>query len=61
MEIRWRDATLTQAVLDGGGWKAVIVLLPRESFFLCGGDESTVADQAGGRIVIVGRYSENVH
>ena len=59
IEILRRDAALTEAVGGRPRRKARVVLLAREAFFLCGGHDPAVFDETGGRIVIVGRDSEN--
>jgi len=37
------------------------MLLAREALFLHGGDDFTVANQARGRVMIIGGYAQNVH
>ena len=53
------DIRLADAVLDGLGRKARVVLPAAESFFLGGGDDPTILHQGGSGVVVVGGESEN--
>ncbi len=53
-EIDRRAGGLGQAIFDGVGRKARIVLLAGEAFFLSGGDNLAVADQRRGAVMVEG-------
>ena len=55
------DASLAKAERRGRFRKAMVVLLAREPFFLRGGDDLAVADQAGGGVVIERGQTQDVH
>src|SRR3954464_3478388 len=44
---------LAKAVLDSTGWKASVVLLPREAFLMGRTHDPAILDQACGRVVVV--------
>src|SRR5690606_25871972 len=61
VELRGVDARLAQAIRDGVGREGRVVLLPREALFLRRREELTVADEAGGAVVVEGADPEDVH
>ena len=60
LEIFRADAGFLQAVGNGVGGKAEIVLLPRKTFFLRRGDDFAVTNQGRSGIMIIARNAENV-
>src|SRR5215510_7227706 len=61
VDVAGGEAGLTQAEVDGVLGELVIVFLPREAFFLGGGDQHPVAKQGGGGVVEVAGQPEDVH
>ena len=55
------DPTLRQAVGDRLHGKSGVVLLAGEAFFLRRGHDLAVPDQACGRVVVIGRYAQDMH
>jgi hypothetical protein len=60
-EIAARDSRFGQAVADGIIREAPVVLDPAEAFLLRRGDDVSVADDAGRRVVIEAAQSQNLH
>jgi hypothetical protein len=61
IELPGVDARLAQAVIHGLLREPVIMLLPREAFFLGGRDELTIANDARRAVVIERGDTEDVH
>jgi len=61
IELRALDASFTQAIGNGIGGEAIVVLLAAEALFLGSGNDFAVPHQTGRRIVIIRRNSEDVH
>ena len=59
IELRDADASFAQAIRHRVRGKGGIVFLAREPFFLRGGDDASVLDQARRRIVVEGRDTED--
>src|SRR5205814_5315092 len=55
------QVSLAQAVIDRVPRKAGVVFLSGETFFLGGGNDLAVPDQAGGAVMVKRRNAEDVH
>src|SRR6516165_8263625 len=61
VQIVSRDPGFPQAISDSLHREAVVELDPAEPLFLRRGHERSIAEEGGGRIVVEGRYAEDVH
>src|ERR1017187_5086303 len=55
VELLRREAARFEAIARGAPGKLRVVLLAGEALFLRGGDDPSVHEEAGGRVVVVGR------